>query len=241
MINQEKWLHTIQKNNFKTSENKEQLDYYRWTNTIPKKKNYSSVKKYSVVTILLVFGFLFVSVIKNETRNLQKEINLLKAEVNGIEFNLSQSLLDNEVITSPENISRLAEEYLNMNLVSYKKNQIINLNKQSKKLSTISAVKEETKYKKKIKKLSGTVKHKVSKEIKNKKEEIKKLQEMYNNPKSIPQEVKTEVAKQIKEKKSELKILYDSPRDIFTLERVGKWSIIQIAKLFLGIPIIPGR
>ena len=46
MINQEKWLHTIQKNNFKTSENKEQLDYYRWTNTIPKKKNYSSVKKY---------------------------------------------------------------------------------------------------------------------------------------------------------------------------------------------------
>ena len=241
MINQEKWLHTIQKNNFETSENKEQLDYYRWTNTIPKKKNYSSVKKYSVVTILLVFGFLFVSVIKNETRNIQKQINLLKAEVNGIEFNLSQSLLDNEVITSPENISRLAEEYLNMNLVSYKKNQIINLNKQSKKLSTISAVKEETKYKKKIKKLSGIVKHKVSKEIKNKKEEIKKLQEMYNNPKSIPQEVKTEVAKQIKEKKSELKILYDSPRDIFTLERVGKWSIIQIAKLFLGLPIIPGR
>ena len=149
--------------------------------------------------------------------------------------------MDNEVITSPENISRLAEEYLNMNLVSYKKNQIINLNKQSKKLSAISAVKEETKYKKKIKKLSGTVKHKVSKEIKNKKEEIKKLQEMYNDPKSIPQEVKTKVAKQIKEKKSELKILYDSPRDIFTLERVGKWSIIQIAKLFLGLPIIPGR
>ena len=46
---------------------------------------------------------------------------------------------------------------------------------------------------------------------------------------------------QIKEKKSELKILYDSPRDIFTLERVGKWSIIQIAKLFLGLPIIPGK
>ena len=64
---------------------------------------------------------------------------------------------------------------------------------------------------------------------------------MYNNPKSIPQEVKTEVAKQIKEKKSELKILYDSPRNIFTLERVGKWSIIQFAKLFLVIPIIPGR
>ena len=150
MINQEKWLRTIQKNNFKTSENEEQLDYNRWANTIPKKKNYSSVKKYSVGTILLVFGFLFVSVIKNETRNLQKEINLLKAEVNGIEFNLSQSLLDNEVITSPENISRLSEEYLNMNLVSYKKNQIINLNKQSKELSAISAAKEETKYKKKF-------------------------------------------------------------------------------------------
>ena len=241
MINQEKWIHTIQKNNIKISGDKESLDYDRWTNTIPKKKNYNPVKKYSIVTILLVFGFLFVSVIKNETRDLQKKINFLKAEINGIEFNVSQSLLDNEVITSPENISRLAEEYLNINLVSYKKKQIIDLNNKSEKLSKISTVKKETKYKKKIKKLSGDVKYKVSQEIQNKKEEIKKLQEIYNNPKSIPREIKTEVAKKIKEKKSKLKNLYDSPGEIFTLERAGKWGIIQIAKAFLGIPMIPGK
>jgi len=240
MINQEKWIHTIQKNNNKISDDKEHLDYYRWTDTIPKKKNYNPIKKYSIVTILLVFGFLLVPVIKNQTRDLQKQINFLKAEINGIEFNLNQSLLDNEVITSPENISRLAEEYLNMNLVYYKKNQIINLNKPSEKLSKIPIVKER-KYKKKIKKLSSEVKYKVSKKIKNKKEEIKKIQEMYDNPKKIPKEVKTKVAKEIKEKKSELKTLYDSPKELFTLERVGKWSIIQVAKAFLGLPIIPGR
>ena len=64
----------------------------------------------------------------------------------------------------------------------------------------------------------------------------KKLHSFYNHFPTLEN-----FSKQIKEKKSELKILYDSPRDIFTLERVGKWSIIQIAKLFLGLPIIPGR
>ena len=100
MINQEKWIHTIKKNNIQISDDKEHLDYYRWTDTIPKKKNYNPIKKYSIVTILLVFGFLLVPVIKNQTRDLQKQINFLKAEINGIEFNLNQSLLDNEVITS---------------------------------------------------------------------------------------------------------------------------------------------
>ena len=33
-----------------------------------------------------------------------------------IKFNLKQAILDNEVITSPENISKLAKEYLNIDL-----------------------------------------------------------------------------------------------------------------------------
>ena len=52
---------------------------------LSKNDNYKSVKKYSIITILFVFGLLLVSVVKNETRNLQKKINLLKAEINGIE------------------------------------------------------------------------------------------------------------------------------------------------------------
>ena len=37
---------------------------------------------------------------------------------------MNQAILDNEVITSPENISRFAKEYLNTNFVFYKKSQI---------------------------------------------------------------------------------------------------------------------
>tara|TARA_B100000959_G_C14953165_1_gene612683 strand:+ start:951 stop:1676 length:726 start_codon:yes stop_codon:yes gene_type:complete len=241
MINKERWIHTLPKNNLKSSEDREQLDHYRWTDTISKNDNYKSVKKYSIITILFVFGLLLVSVVKNETRNLQKKINLLKAEINGIEFNLNQSLLDNEVISSPDNISRLAQKYLDTDLVSYKKSQIIDLNDENVKLIKKSKVNEEKKYKNKIKKLSNKVKNQVSNQIKNKKTEIKKIKKLYNEPKSIPKELKTEVAKKIKEKKSELKTFYDTPKSIITLERFGKWSIVQIAKAFLGMPIIPGR
>ena len=95
--------------------------------------------------------------------------------------------------------------------------------------------------KKKIENLSESVKSHVAKKIEKKKTEIRKLQELYQNPESIPNEVKMQIAKQIREKKIELKNIYSSPKDIFTLERVGKWGIIQIVKVFFGMPFIPGR
>jgi len=106
------------------------------------KKQYNSVKKYSLMTILFVCGLLFVSVLKNETRNLQKEINKLEAAINVIKFNLKQAILDNEVITSPENISRLAKEYLNINLTSYKRSQIKNLNDKTEEFTKVSKIKK---------------------------------------------------------------------------------------------------
>ena len=66
----------------------------------------------------------FVSVVKNETRNLEKEINNLITHNNTVKFDLDQAILDNEVITSPQNISLLADEYLNTNFTTYKKSQI---------------------------------------------------------------------------------------------------------------------
>ena len=45
----------------------------------------------------------------------------------------------------------------------------------------------------------------------------------------------------IEKKKIELKNIYSEPKDIFTLERVGRWSLVQVVKLFLGMPIIPGK
>ena len=186
---------------------------------------------------MFVCGLLFVSFVKNQTRNLEKEINYLKASISSIEFNLSQAILDNEVITSPENISKLAKEYLNGDLTFYKKSQIKNLNSNNQSLEE-----KNIKNKRKIlNNLHKNIKTHVAMKIKKKKEEIKKLQELYNDPKSIPGEIKTKVAKQIQEKKFELKSLYKSPKDTISLGKAWKWGMVQVVKAALGMPIIPGR
>ena len=64
---------------------------------------------------------------------------------------------------------------------------------------------------------------------------------MYENPKNIPSEVKLGIAKKIDEQKNEIKKIYESPKDAITLERVQRWSVVQLVKLILGFPVIPGR
>ena len=237
MINNDRWVNSLPNVNSKHNQESLQIDHNKWVNTIPKKKNYNSVKKYSLITTIFVCSLLFVSVVKNQTRNLEKEINYIKASISLIEFNLDQAILDNEVITSPENISKLAKEYLNSDLAYYKKSQIQNININNKILK-----KNNKKNKAKIlNNLPASIKTHVTAKIKKKKEEIEKLQELYNDPKSIPGEIKTKVAKQIQKKKFELKNLYESPKDTVTLGRVGKWGVVQVVKAFLGMPIIPGR
>ena len=238
MINQNKWIDSLHKTNIKFNEETNQINHHRWINTISKTGTYNTVRKYSAVskytlmTVLFVCSLLFVSALKNETRNLEKEINNLTASVNAIKFNLDQAILDNEVVTSPENISRLAKEYLDTDFISYKKSQIRQLGEDNKIVIKIN---------KKNNNLSKKIKLGITKKIAKKKTEIRKLQELYSNPGSLPGAIKTQVAMKIEKKKIELKNIYNEPKDIFTLERVGRWSIIQIAKLFLGIPVIPGR
>ena len=232
MINQDKWIDSLHKTNIKFNEETNQIDHHRWINTISKKKTYNTVRKYTLMTVLFVCGLLFVSVLKNGTRNLEKEINNLTASVKAIKFNLDQAILDNEVITSPENISQLAKEYLDTDLISYKKSQIRQLN-EDKEIAT--------KLDKKNNNLSTKIKSVITKKIEKKKTEIRKLQELYSKPESIPGEVKTQVASKIEKKKTELKNLYNSPKETITLEKARKWFVVQIAKLFLGIPIVPGK
>ena len=232
MINKEKWINSLPNAGLKYNEEINQLDHYRWANTIPKKKTYNSVKKYTFMTIIFVSSLLFLLAVKNETRLLQRTINNLEASINIIEFNLNQAILDNEVITSPDNISRLAKEHLEKELTSYKRSQIKNLNTNLESITKVN--KKESSFTKKVK-------LEVAKKIEKKKTEILKLQELYSKPETIPGEIKTQVARQIDEKKSELKTLYDSPEEVFTLKRVGKWSIIQVVKLMLGMPVVPGK
>ena len=245
MINQDKWIKSLPKMNIKFNEEKNQVDHYRWVSTIPQKNTHNNVAwRYPLVVILFVCGLLFVAVVKNKTRNLEKEIYSLRASNNVIKYNLNQAILDNEVITSPENISLLAKEYLNIDFISYKKSQIrqlyddtaiiSKLNKNNNNLSTV-------KLNEKSNNLSTKIKSVITKKIEKKKTEIRKLQELYSKPESIPGEVKTQITRKIKEKKIELKNLYSSPKKVITLEKTRNWAAVQIAKFFLGIPIVPGK
>ena len=243
MINQDKWIDSLLKTNIKFNEETNQIDHYRWINTISKKRTYNAVRKYSAVrkytlmTVLFVCGLLFVSALKNGTRNLEKEINNLTASVNVIKFNLDQAILDNEVITSPENIARLAKEYLNTDFISYKKSQIKHLDEHTETFTKTENAKTE----KKNNNLKESIKLGITKKIEKKKTEIRKLQELYSNPESIPDEIKTQVAIKIEEKKNELKNLYSSPKETITSKKVQKWAAVQIVKAFLGMPFIPGK
>ena len=232
MINKEKWVSSLPIKKINPNNVENQLDHNKWTNTIAKKNStFNSVQKYSLMATIFVCGLLFVAVIKNETRNLQKKINNLETNINLIEFNLDQAILDSEVITSPENISLLAKEYLNIDLEVYTPSQIIELNKKQKEKNNNLAKKD----------LKNNIKEKFSNKIAEKKNDIRKLKTLYSNPKTIPAEIRIEVANKIKKKKNELTNLYKSPETVFTLEKAGKWSVVQIVKLFLGIPIVPGR
>ena len=232
MINQDKWIDSLPKTNIKFSEELNQIDHGKWVDTISKKKTYGAISKYTLITVLFVCGLLFVSVVKNGTRNLEKEINNLRASVNVVKFNLDQAILDNEVITSPENISRLAKEYLDTDFTAYKRSQIRQLNEDTK---TVFKINE------KDNNLSTKIKSEITQKIEKKKTEIRKLKALYSKPGELPGAIKTQVAMKIEKKKIELKNIYNEPKDIFTLERVGRWSVIQVVKLFLGMPIIPGK
>ena len=237
MINQNKWINSLPKSKSESINVENQLDHERWINTIPQKKTYIPVKKYFLTVTLFICGLLFVSAIKNEARNLQKEINNFKASINLIKFNLDQAILDNEVITSPKNIALLAKEYLNSDFVSYKRSQIKELNAENKFFTEEDKIAKKEINKLKIQNLPKEIKSKVVKRIEQKKAEINKLKKLYKDPKSIPNEVKTKIG----EKKVELEQIYKSPYDVITLERVGRWSVVQVVKIFLGMPVIPGR
>ena len=110
----------------------------------------------------------------------------------------------------------LAKKYLDIDLASYKRSQIKQLNAENQKLAKINKTEKE-------------------------KTKIQKFKKLYFRPKSIPNEIKTHVAKRIEEKKVEIINIYNEPKSIITLERAGRWTVVQLVKAVLGMPILPGR
>jgi hypothetical protein len=238
MINDEKWVKTLPRLVNNSNEKNSQIDHDIWVNTIAKKNTNYSIKIYSLIAILFVSGLILVSAVKNISRDLQKEIVSLEKSINIIELDLKEAVLDNEILTSPENITLLAKEHLNTNFLSYTKSQIKDFSKKSNfSNNKLIEIKKENN----VKNLSKKMKSKVVKNIKKKKEEAKKFQKFYANPKLIPNKIRKKVTKKINNAKVEVISIYDSPKDAFTNGRVQKWGVIQVVKAFLGIPIVPGR
>ena len=120
MINENKWLNSLPKNKNDLNNHENQIDVSKWQNTIPARKTNNTLKKYSLLTVFFVCGLFFVSLLKNETRSLQKDINNLNTSIVDVKSNLEQAFLDYEVLSSPENIEKLAKEHLNVDLRFYK-------------------------------------------------------------------------------------------------------------------------
>ena len=225
-FNPEKWVHP------------EKWEHpEKWVH--PEKKN-KLFKKYILTTTFFVIGLILVSSIKNETRKLQKEIADLKSSLVSIKITLHEATLDHYYLTSPDNIDKLAKKYLETDFTFYKNSQISDLIEKKKDSNKIFSNKKKV-FERKSKEFSQTAKTLLAKKIEEKKEEIKKLQELYEKPEKIPERIKFEVAQKIEIKKNELKNLYHEPESIINSDRVVRWSIVQLVKAFLGMPIIPGR
>ena len=234
MIDYGKWINTLPLIKNKDSDhNTFCTNPDKWTDTIPKQKTKNGVKKFSLTLILFVIGLILVSTIKNKTRNLQKEINDLQASISDLETDLHKAALDYEVITSPENISHLAAKYLETELVYYKKSQIKELHEKAEKQSLLDVTKDG--------KQESKIKLKVAQKIKEKKIELQKLKELYKQPEKIPDEIKISLAQKIEEKKIELQKLYENPKESIDIKKIQRWGAFQIVKVFLGVPIVPGK
>ena len=239
-IDSNKWINTLPSSKFKSNGNKE-MDASRWVNTLPKKKISNPLTKYTVSIAFFVVGLIFVSVIKNETRNLQKEINNLQTSINVLKDNLRNAILDHQFITSPENISSLANEYLKNDFIHYKRSQIIELNNKIKTFSTSKRDNDALNQKKNKKNLSDKLRLEVAKKIEKKRVELKKLKEIYSRPEKLPGEIKVKVAQKVEKAKADLKNLYSDPKDAVDPRKIQRWAAIQVIKAFFGMPIVPGK
>ena len=232
-----KWVNTLPNTGETFDKEKYELNAYRWVGTLPKKSTNNIFTKYALMTILFVVGLVSVAIIKNVTKDIQKDIDNLQASITLIKLNLHEATLEHEVITSPENISKLANENLDLQLYHYKKSQIKDLNSKNEQLSVSN---DQKIINTKNKKLSEEIKLIVEKKINRKKEELKKLQKIYREPEKLPEEVKSQVVKKIGETKS-IKKLYTNPDGSINTEKMQKWAAVQVVKAFFGMPIIPGK
>ena len=154
----------------------------------------------------------------------------MEASIDSLKIDLNLTTLDYEVITSPENLSELAKKHLEFELQSYKKSQIRNLKNEDQLISKVNEIESQS--------LRSIAKSKIKKKYD---KNIKKVKELYNEPEKIPEELKMTLTNKIERNKENIKKIYSNPKEIITKEKLKNWGTIQVVKVILGIPVIPGK
>ena len=165
-----------------------------------------------LILITLVSGLIFVSLIKNKTRLLEKELLYLDNEINVLSSDLSEANLDFHYLTTPKRISLLVKDFLNENFVYYKESQIKKSIKPEKDLVILKKLKNKYTFSQ-----LGTSEFNNKKTNVAKKIDKEQLRIAKRNDNRNPQKVKKTTSS----------------------KKVQQWAGIQIIKAFLGIPSVP--
>ena len=84
--------------------------------------------KILIVVSIIVFGTIFVSYIKNKTRDLEKEILKLKQEQSELVEKLKNEKLENNYLAAPERVKKLAKIHLSPDYIEMDKTNFKYLN-----------------------------------------------------------------------------------------------------------------
>ena len=96
-----------------------------------------------LISITLISGLVFTSLIKNKTRLLEKELLYLDNAINNLSSNLREASLDFQYLTTPKRISLLAKDFLDENFSYYKESQIKKSIKPEKDLAILKKSKND--------------------------------------------------------------------------------------------------
>ncbi len=81
------------------------------------------MKKYIFLISFFIFGIFFISIIKNETREIEKNIKNINLKIFDLNADLHEAKLDFNYLSSPMNISILSEKFFKGELNFYNPEQ----------------------------------------------------------------------------------------------------------------------
>ena len=81
------------------------------------------MKKYIFLILFFIFGIFVISIIKNETREIEKNIKNINIKIFNLNTELYEARLDYNYLSSPTNISILSEKFFKDELNFYNSKQ----------------------------------------------------------------------------------------------------------------------